>query len=254
VQQGTPFYHLLACFTVPFLPDDNTPPRTETDGRGGGTFAGGCFRGQRGGGGSSGGTAEFYVAGNRRNNYLSKLVLYASAIRFISSDASPSLITFRPGSWCAHADASWLPVPRWLYRPPILSFSADILAERGRRRPPTGRRRWTEIRPADGQGGDDASENPRRKLAFAASLLGMAQANGAQQTRRSIPATTTSRQATTAPLEFISVRKNAISYPSRARGHSSLFSICLRGPTSMRPRPRLLRPPSPPRNPLPSAG
>jgi hypothetical protein len=25
VQQGTPFYHLLACFTVLFLPEDNTP-------------------------------------------------------------------------------------------------------------------------------------------------------------------------------------------------------------------------------------
>ncbi len=24
MQQGTPFYHLLACFTVPFLPEDNS--------------------------------------------------------------------------------------------------------------------------------------------------------------------------------------------------------------------------------------
>jgi hypothetical protein len=115
-------------------------------------------------GGSSSSTTEYYIAGNLRNYYLSQLVLYASAIRFISSKASPSLITF-----CL---ALVRPCRRLLVARPLLAVarlsspSQPIFWRRGRRRPPSDQRRSTKIRPVDGEGGDYASENPMEKTSF----------------------------------------------------------------------------------------
>ncbi len=110
------------------------------------------------------GTTEYYIAGNLRNNYLSQLVLYAIAIRFISSEASPSLITFCP--------ALVRPCRGLLVARPLLAIarpsspSQPIFWRRGRHWPPLGQRRGTKIRPADSQDGDDASENPMEETSF----------------------------------------------------------------------------------------
>ncbi len=64
-------------------------------------------------GGPSSSTTEYYIAGNLHNNCLSQLVLYASAIRFISSKVPPSLITFRP-VLVRPRQRLQVPGPRWL--------------------------------------------------------------------------------------------------------------------------------------------
>ncbi len=53
MQQGTPFHHLLACFTVPFLPEDNSSLAAEGSFVAAGSLGAAAAARQHGGGNCS---------------------------------------------------------------------------------------------------------------------------------------------------------------------------------------------------------